>query len=232
MSSLVSITNDRIAALLVYESEIEEQRKQKEIDASVLDIVESDLSAAHQHALDIRAAVALQQQFEAMRLSEEFDHTVAQELSLGRAAPSRARVEAEISALLSQDTFIGDRNAYTGGGAGGGGGLHDVNACGRGGASTESDSCAIVTCAVCYSRDVKGFVFGCDHKHCFDCTKSLLQTAAKDTSLLPPRCCGIEIDLFVARLVLTEVEAETNLRSGAPRFHVFRSFTALHVETS
>jgi hypothetical protein len=71
----------------------------------------------------------------------------------------------------------------------------------------------IKECNTCYGPKLQGFIYGCKHMQCVDCAKQFLMTAARDISLLPPKCCGAEIDLeAVARFVLPSDQAEKLIR--------------------
>eukprot|EP01129_Flabellula_baltica_P005351 TRINITY_DN1933_c0_g1_i1.p1 TRINITY_DN1933_c0_g1~~TRINITY_DN1933_c0_g1_i1.p1 ORF type:complete len:418 (-),score=64.85 TRINITY_DN1933_c0_g1_i1:9-1262(-) len=53
-----------------------------------------------------------------------------------------------------------------------------------------------VFCGVCFEYTVV-YTLGCNHKTCGRCITELIHTALRDFSLLPIRCCGIEIDSFI-----------------------------------
>ena len=112
---------------------------------------------------------------------------VAQALSAGRRPPPRGEVEAAMAAAMNQEQQNGVEEQ-------------------KGGAAEEDEdaktplpemlSLALIsTCDVCYDTDVRGFIYGCKHSHCFGCAQQHMLNAKKDISLLPPKCCNIEIDL-------------------------------------
>eukprot|EP00526_Cylindrotheca_closterium_P005174 CAMPEP_0113643124 /NCGR_PEP_ID=MMETSP0017_2-20120614/22667_1 /TAXON_ID=2856 /ORGANISM="Cylindrotheca closterium" /LENGTH=639 /DNA_ID=CAMNT_0000554607 /DNA_START=658 /DNA_END=2574 /DNA_ORIENTATION=+ /assembly_acc=CAM_ASM_000147 len=68
-------------------------------------------------------------------------------------------------------------------------------------------------CSVCYDTDVKGYSLACgDHFHCVRCMRQLFQSALRDTTLLPLRCCEVPIDMNVAHDLLEHKDARTILR--------------------
>ena len=72
------------------------------------------------------------------------------------------------------------------------------------------DSLSIVTqCHVCMDENKRGFVLGCDHEMCTDCTRNLFLAAVRDSSLLPLRCCEVPIDMNMCRHLITTDEVRT-----------------------
>jgi hypothetical protein len=60
---------------------------------------------------------------------------------------------------------------------------------------------------VCFEEDRRGFILPCTHPYCVECMSSYLQRALRDVSLLPLKCCDIEIDIQVASLLMKKGDA-------------------------
>ena len=66
----------------------------------------------------------------------------------------------------------------------------------------------IEQCHVCFADNGPGFSFACEHAQCVDCMRQHLRVALHDRSLLPLKCCEIEIDMSVLpQMLLTPAEA-------------------------
>ena len=66
------------------------------------------------------------------------------------------------------------------------------------------------TCVVCYEETYFYAEAPCKdgHIHCSDCLTKIFTHAMSDRSLLPVRCCKVEMDQNLARFVLTEEDFE------------------------
>ncbi|EJK47469.1 hypothetical protein THAOC_33803, partial [Thalassiosira oceanica] len=63
---------------------------------------------------------------------------------------------------------------------------------------------AIPSCMVCYDENIQGFNLACgQHSICIDCSRNLFQSAVRDTSLLPLRCCDVPIDMNISSWLLS-----------------------------
>lgn len=71
----------------------------------------------------------------------------------------------------------------------------------------------ICECSVCFDQDVKGYSLACgDHFHCVRCMRQLFQSALRDNTLLPLRCCDVPIDMNVAYDLMDHSDARTLLK--------------------
>jgi hypothetical protein len=70
----------------------------------------------------------------------------------------------------------------------------------------------IERCNVCYEENIKGVLLACDHPYCVPCLRNLFQTVLADSSLLPIRCCEIEIDTSIALILLSRKDSEALIR--------------------
>lgn len=61
-----------------------------------------------------------------------------------------------------------------------------------------------VKCAVCGGTAELAFTLPCQHNYCRQCTTKFFMSAIQDTSLIPIRCCRMEIDQSIARDVLDD----------------------------
>mmetsp|Transcript_13921 Transcript_13921/g.19932 ORF Transcript_13921/g.19932 Transcript_13921/m.19932 type:complete len:555 (+) Transcript_13921:328-1992(+) len=62
-------------------------------------------------------------------------------------------------------------------------------------------------CNVCFEESRRGFILPCAHPYCVQCMTSYFQRALQDMSLLPLRCCEIEIDIQAAPLLMSKSDA-------------------------
>uniref|UniRef100_A0A7S0H9I2 RING-type domain-containing protein n=1 Tax=Amorphochlora amoebiformis TaxID=1561963 RepID=A0A7S0H9I2_9EUKA len=65
------------------------------------------------------------------------------------------------------------------------------------------------TCSVCFEESSSVLILACGHSQCRTCLATFFRKAIKDRSLMPPKCCQIELDTQVVQDLLTEAEAKT-----------------------
>ena len=61
-------------------------------------------------------------------------------------------------------------------------------------------------CTVCAEGALRVMELGCSHKYCYQCLKTLFERSLQDTTLMPPRCCKVEIDPNIAPYFLPDEE--------------------------
>jgi len=62
-------------------------------------------------------------------------------------------------------------------------------------------------CDSCGEKLVE-YYLPCNHKYCFVCLEKLFRTSLTDRSLLPPKCCRLEIDPYIGKKFFNDKEYE------------------------
>jgi hypothetical protein len=159
-------------------------------------------------------ALQLQQGFNVMHLHETYDHELAEALQAGRCPPRRNYDSVPIVQgtphQAQQAGHVPEAH----------GEQHQAKQTGpldQLAAQGAPHQAKLVTCTTpigrcdcCYEKSllVRGFNFSCGHQQCSGCVKTWLLSGIRDTSMLPPKCCGIDVDLSIVSLVLNKLQAD------------------------
>lgn len=174
------------------------------------------MSLGQQFVEDSELAGQEQQHFDMQAVQSEYDRLYAQTL-----APARARTSGEMNQEVKSlmkvciETCAG--NGVNVAEALGSGQIQIINRKPRfqpvhdGLANVEEYFLLaqdIERCAACFEEGATGFVLPCSHQNCTACMRRLFETALRDSSLLPLKCCERPIDMAIAKVVLKKPQVD------------------------